>query len=43
MPEARRALLSDLAKEACGQRWFSTQENNVLFLAAGAHGAAAYR
>jgi alpha-2-macroglobulin len=34
MPDAQPALMNDLAKEARGQRWFSTQENNALFLAA---------
>ncbi|RPE02287.1 alpha-2-macroglobulin family protein [Candidatus Pantoea deserta] len=33
MPELQSALMIDLAKEARGQRWFSTQENNALFLA----------
>lgn len=33
MPELQSALMIDLAKNARGQRWFSTQENNALFLA----------
>lgn len=33
MPELQGTLMIDLAKNARGQRWFSTQENNALFLA----------
>ena len=34
LPEMQGPLLIDLAKAVHGQRWFSTQENNALFLAA---------
>jgi uncharacterized protein YfaS (alpha-2-macroglobulin family) len=34
LPEMQDALMQDLAKAARGQVWFSTQENNALFLAA---------
>lgn len=33
LPEAQNSLLSNLADEAYGQRWLSTQESNALFLA----------
>lgn len=33
LPEAQNSLLSNLADEAYGQRWLSTQETNALFLA----------
>ena len=33
LPEAQNSLLSNLADEAYGQRWLSTQERNALFLA----------
>jgi uncharacterized protein YfaS (alpha-2-macroglobulin family) len=33
LPEAQNTLLSNLAEEAYGQRWLSTQESNALFLA----------
>jgi len=34
LPDMQGPLLIDLAKAVHGQRWFSTQENNALFLAA---------
>ena len=34
LPDMQGPLLIDLAKSVHGQRWFSTQENNALFLAA---------
>jgi uncharacterized protein YfaS (alpha-2-macroglobulin family) len=34
LPEMQGPLLIELAKAVHGQRWFSTQENNALFLAA---------
>ncbi|WP_286872319.1 alpha-2-macroglobulin family protein [Pantoea sp. UBA5035] len=34
LPEMQPALQQELAKAAYGQTWFSTQENNALFLAA---------
>lgn len=33
LPEAQNSLMSNLADEAYGQRWLSTQESNALFLA----------
>ncbi|MFK3705715.1 alpha-2-macroglobulin family protein [Klebsiella sp. NPDC088457] len=33
LPDAQNVLLSNLAEEAYGQRWLSTQETNALFLA----------
>lgn len=33
LPDAQNTLLSNLAEEAYGQRWLSTQETNALFLA----------
>ncbi|HAT1647810.1 TPA: alpha-2-macroglobulin family protein [Raoultella planticola] len=33
LPDAQSTLLSNLAEEAYGQRWLSTQETNALFLA----------